>query len=535
MYTPLPQVMLNESSSPNLTELLTYRFEFMPAVQGSPLQTIVLQLRNNGYLSTEFHAHLPNEKKLELEAWCDEEQPSEELNRLVCIIEELKLFTFTPHHAVLQPGETCTVTISYAHSSLKYSGQHNLPILMQLSQGKQFYIDLVGRTLPPPHPVTSTAQSRSKPNTSHLSLHSAAAPGSATSGVNSQLTRQGAGPSPYAHLPDFLLEVNAEHGSIIRLAPVPIGLSPTLAPLQRIELINVSGVNIAYELDMRSLDQLIEENYHCPIVRIANPTGTVAPNSSVFLEVFFYPLECKNYEFPLKVKYISSHYPTMGEKGFSFAEIGVSTQASSMVTRKTPAQASRSMHSRPVQFSPSGLVGSTVAVAPPSPQFLELLVQVPGYDPRDPKPLRLECSYQGGVAPVCPLLTLPTQKLTLSEDLLDFRVIPQLCTARRITVLQNTSTTAAFEFVVDESSCVLCVDGLLSVRPLFGRIEPGESVVLEFAFAAYCQSLAFSERVKVMVRELVKGAGPKRSAAREALLKKIANKKVLYFILLGVQ
>jgi hypothetical protein len=166
-----------------------------------------------------------------------------------------------------------------------------------------------------------------------------------------------------------------------------------------------------------------------------------------------------------------------------------------------------------------------------APQFLELQVQIPAYDPRDKKPVRLESHYQGGMPPRNPLLTLPTQKLTLSEDLLDFRVVPQLCTAKRITVLRNTSTTAAFEFVVDESSCNLCVDGLLSVRPLFGKIEPQESIVLEFSFAAYSQSMAFNERIKLMVRELIKGAGKQKSAAREALLKKIANKKVCAQIL----
>jgi hypothetical protein len=526
------QVLLNESSSPNLTELLSYKFEFMPAVQGSPMQTIVLQLRNNGYLTTEFHAHLPNEKKLELEAWCDEEEPSEELNRLVCIIEELRLFTITPQRAVLQPGEACTLTVSYAHTSLKYSGLHNLPVLVQLTQGKQFYIDLTGRTLPAPHVGSPQRQPGLKPNTtmSHNSLHSAASgPGSAltTAQQSRQATAAAAQPS-YAHIPDFLLIVNTEQGNIVRLAPVPIGLSPPLAPLQRIELVNVSGVAVNYEVDSLSLDQLIEDNFHCPIVRVVNPVGTVPAQSSVYLEIHFYPLECKNYEFPLKIKYISA--PQL-DKAFSFGDIGgAPTTASSVNTRKNAGTAASSRKDvRSAQFSPSlqggsGAVSTAAAVA--APQFLELQIQVPGYDPRTDKPVRLESYYQGGLPPKCPLLTLPSQRLTLSEDLLDFRVVPQLCSARRITVLRNTSSTAAFEFVVDESSCNLCVDGLLSVRPLFGKLEPQDCVVLEFTFTGYSQSLAFNERIKLMVRELIKGAANKKSGMREALLKKIANKKV---------
>lgn len=514
---------LNESSSPNLTELLTYRFEFMPAVQSSPVQTLTLQLRNNGYLTTEFHAHLPNEKKLELEAWCDEEQPSEELNRLICIIEELKLFTFTPSHAVLQPGETCTLTVSYRHSSLKYDGLHNLPVHIQLSQGKQFYIDLIGRTLPPPHPVTTANRAKPNTSTSHYSLHSAvSAPGTQGSATTPAATRQGGVPPSIAHIPDFLLVVNADQGSLIRLSPVPMGLSAALAPLQRIELINVSGVNITYDVESLSIEQLIEENFHTQVVRIVNPSGYIAAMSSVYLEVHFFPLENKIYDFPLRIKYTAAFGGPGMEKNYSIGEIVTSAASSTVIAPARKGVAASRGNMRSAGTAP----GSTAATAPALPQFLNLQIQAPAYDPRDAKPVLLESLYPGGVPPVQPLLTLPAQKLTLSEDLLDFKIVPQLCTAKRITMLHNTSTTAAFEYVIDESSCILCVDGLLSVRPLFGKIEPQESVVLEFTFAAYAQSMAFNEGIKIMVREVIKGAANKKSGMREALMKKIANKKV---------
>ena len=523
---------------------MTYKFEFMPAVQHSPVQTVVLQLRNNGYLTTEFHAHLPNEKKLELEAWCDEEEPSEELNRLVCIIEELKLFTFTPNHAVLKPGESCTLTISYKHSSLKYNGLHNLPIQIQLSQGKQFYIDLVGRTLPPPHPLTApSAKGKPTTSTSHHSLHSAhTAPGTAASTANSG-TRQGTAlvPASIAHIPDFLLVVNAEQGSLVRLLPVPLGLSAALAPLQRIELINVSSVGVSYEVESLSLDQLEEENFHTPIVRIVNPVGYVSAQSSTFLEVHFFPLENKLYEFPLKIKYTNAYTPVLGMDGkaFPFGEGGLSSPNSIVVnsnthTNLTTPSVNTTRGKNGVASARGGrncLIGSakTTPTASFPPQYLELSIQAPAYDPRDPKPVLLESLYPGGLAPAKPILTLPAQKLALSEDLLDFHIVPQLCTAKRITILRNNSSTAAFEFVVDEGSCILCLDGLLSIRPLFGKIEPGESIVLEFSFAAYAQAMAFSERIKIMVREIVKNSVNKKSGMREALMKKIANKKVPFF------
>jgi hypothetical protein len=539
------QVSLNESSSPNLTELLNYKFEFMPAVIHSPVQTIVLKFRNNGYLTTAFHVHFPNEKKLELEVWCDEEEPSEELNRLICIIEELKLFTFEPHSAVLQPGETCNVTVSYKHNSLKYNGLHNLPLLVQLSQGKQFYVDLIGRTLPVPH--ASNAGNRRKSNFTSVSYNSlpsavSAPPGTAASAKQSNISNNAiAAAAAIAHIPDFLLVVASEPGAIVRLSPVPVGLSISQAPLQRIELINVSGVNISYEVESQSLDQLCEDNFRTPIMRVANPTGTVPALGSCFLEVRFFALEAKVYEFPLRIKYMHAYVaPSAFERSpGNFSESGLITSNSFAVNsnnnaRKGTAQShggrsGAGSNLRSGMYSPGTSGANTAAAAPagpPPPAFLELHMQAIGYDPREPKPVRLESHYQGGLPPRSPLLTLPSQKLILSEDLLQFEVVPQLCTARRMTVLRNTSTSAPFEFVVDESSCILCVDGLLSIKPLFGRIEPQEIVVLEFTFTAYAQAMAFDERVKIMVREVIKGTANKKSGMRDALLKKIANRKV---------
>jgi hypothetical protein len=141
------EIALNHSSSPDLGRLRVYNFEFLPQVLNSPAQAATIRLRNHGYLPTTFHFHLPNEKQLELENWCDEEDPSEELNRLICIIEELKLFSVEPKEKTLLPGEVCELRLTYRHSSLKYNGLHNIPILVKIAQGKQFYINLKGQTL----------------------------------------------------------------------------------------------------------------------------------------------------------------------------------------------------------------------------------------------------------------------------------------------------------------------------------------------------------------------------------------------------
>ena len=106
--------------------------------------------------------HLPNEKQLDLEAWCDEDDPTPELNQIICIIEELQCFSIEPKKAVLEPGESCIITCTYSHTSLKYGGIHKIPIYFVVDQGKQFYIDLCGRTLPMP-PTTSNKKAKSAP------------------------------------------------------------------------------------------------------------------------------------------------------------------------------------------------------------------------------------------------------------------------------------------------------------------------------------------------------------------------------------
>ena len=40
----------------------------------------------------------------------------------------------------------------------------------------------------------------------------------------------------------------------------------------------------------------------------------------------------------------------------------------------------------------------------------------------------------------------------------------------RVLMLKNSSASnAVVEFIVDESTCVLCMDGLLSVQPSYGK------------------------------------------------------------------
>jgi len=69
-----------------------------------------------------------------------------------------------------------------------------------------------------------------------------------------------------------------------------------------VELTNVSSVDIAYEVDIKPLANLKEDNYGQPLLRLANPRGTVPALSTATLDWYFYPLEVKTYDVELEVR-----------------------------------------------------------------------------------------------------------------------------------------------------------------------------------------------------------------------------------------
>lgn len=508
---------------------MSYKFEFSPATIGSPKQTIFVQLRNNGYLPTELRIHLPNEKQLDLEAWCDEEEPSAEQNRLICIIEELKLFSIEPRHATLLPGACCTMTITYQHSSLKYLGEHNLPLRVFLSQGKQFVIDLVGRTIPTPHYQQSSNGFNRQKSSTTLNSSSATSfnsiPSSQQNNNKDNNNLKDKSKQSYADLSDYLLLVGAEPGLIYRLSSVPIGLTPPLAPLQRIELINVSGQSVQYQVDLSYIDKAVEDNFNLPIIRVVNPSGRVPAWSSTYLECHFYPLEVKLYEFTLSIKYNADAMVMVGSSSSSAMLLRQQTGLSTSSSAGTMVGA--------LQKRTSNANPTAAASAAQSFQYLTLTLIAEGYDPRLPKPVLKESKYPGGLPPSMPLLQMPSQKITLSHDLLDFTVVPQHCTARCITVLRNTSPTTTCDYCVEEMSCDLLLDGLLSAIPMAGRIGPLQCAVIEFSFRALCSPMSFQDRCKIIIRDIIKGGSKKQSSMKEALLKKI-SKRVSYTFTLAL-
>lgn len=125
-----------------------YHFNFTPKPQYSSTERISIQIRNHGSLPAHFHIHYPDEQELELEPWVEEEELTTEKIMQTAIIQKIKCFTISPLKRVLQPNETCILTLTYSYESLKYDGIHRLPLDVIIDQGKAFVIELLGTTIP---------------------------------------------------------------------------------------------------------------------------------------------------------------------------------------------------------------------------------------------------------------------------------------------------------------------------------------------------------------------------------------------------
>ena len=456
------EVHFNQLSSPDMTKLKRYPFIFTPDILGAPKNVVTLLLHNNGFLPTSFRLHMPNEKELDLEPWCDEDELSEEILTQINILEEIKCFLIEPRRGILQPGESLPITFAYSYTSLRYGGIHKLPILLKVHQGKQLWIDILGRTL---GATSSTSFPNELPPVSILS--DASAP-------TTVLLFPCTGPD-----------------NTYTLAPIPIGLRKPDVPIQRIEIVNVSSVEITYEVDTATVRHLSHANLGMNILSIVNPKGDIPPRSSVFLEWIFNPLESKSYEIPLIIRYYKA---------------GMNVPLKQI--KATTSRAKQNI-----------LLNA---------QFLELILKATGYDPRlgiTVPPTNI--TFSGSSPLQNQMIKYKNSIAELSTDILDFNIIPQCCKASRMLILRNISSTSQVEFIVEDSMILSKEAELLQVTPLSGRLSPGEHVVIHVTVYAIVSPVVFNDRLKISVREVIKAAKANNNSLRQAkILDRIKSLKV---------
>ena len=137
-----------------------------------------------------------------------------------------------------------TLKVTYRYSSLEFEGKHELPILLRVFQGKQFWIKCIGRTL-----------------------------GKATPCI-----------------------VPRTKSGLTELFPVALGTRTHEAPLQLTELMNVSAVPVTYKIDMGAISRFNEtQGFGLTLLQLENPSGTIDRYKSIMLRWRFMPLEVKDY------------------------------------------------------------------------------------------------------------------------------------------------------------------------------------------------------------------------------------------------
>ena len=442
--------------------LRKYEFRFTPKAQYSPPETVFIQIRNHGSLPASFHLHYPNEQELDLEPWVEEENPSDAKLMESAIINKLKCFSVSPMRAMLAPNETCVLVMKYSHESMKYNGNHKLAIRVVIDQGRKFVIELIGRTLP----VDKSYNPRR----------------AATLGRTISL--------------DHVLVVPfAEQNNDCYLQPVPIGLSSTLAPEQHIELVNVSEVEVAYEIDIQAMDySLLNMSHGQNISVIDNPKGTIKGLSTLKVKWRFYPLEATLYEFPLLIRYLPHCNLKVQEKQQEQNPVGHLTRRRSFMGSIT---ATSSVSTPALSTQTFAAMGATT---------IKLNMKCLGYDPRRtyrPRNLPYDANYVGGLAPNAPLIDLPALDFPaqISADLIDFGIIPIGSYTNSLIVLRNRiSSHLKFKVIEPDERSIF---EMLIFSPAEGIIPPNSPILINIRCNSSESPKIFYDRVKISVCEII--------------------------------
>ncbi|CAB1120454.1 unnamed protein product [Ectocarpus sp. CCAP 1310/34] len=195
------------------------------------------------------------------------------------IIDRLKAFSLTPDPGTVvevSAGEGRPLVISYSADSLSYGGVHDLPVLVSIKEGRHFWLDLKGTTVPPQ--------------------------------------------SPMLHVPTGLQRSYV-------LEPVAIGTPLSEAPLQTTELLNVGEAAVSYKVDSSGIKRANNSQGHgmpvrtswsvvsVKVFRLEEKTGSIAGGGSAFLRWRFLPLEAKEYVLRVTVRTVErqQHDERFGE------------------------------------------------------------------------------------------------------------------------------------------------------------------------------------------------------------------------------
>ncbi len=538
----------NSKSSPDLSLYNKYSFMFTPNTIGNPAQFIYLKLENNGFLTSSFSTIWPNDKKLNLESWCDEDEPSAELNQIIDIIEKLNCFTFEPKHGILEPGESVTLKLSYNYSHLKYDGIHKVPVIVKVDCGRIFMLELIGQTLSFPLPPKSLQLQHKESN---INRSSVSYRNSTVSNVRNKVLnvvrsvnklRSSLSDDNEVHKGStFLLIGPTGTDGVYRGTPVPIGIPSNEAIRQQVEITNVSAQNVEYTVNMKEFEAFNESNYGLHIITITNPVGVINAKSSIFLDVYFCPIQAKLYEFELNIEYkpviekIQSnglsevgnnrYDPSVSIESHLYSGIGIgigkensimSINQNSILGEDSVAILDNASFIGSIQPEKSNKIiknmfsrgrnsiSSEFAVLPQQLRFALILI---GYDPMEGIPAAPTNTY-----PLNRSITLMEQLLTISNDNIDFGIIPIRSVGHQLAILRNNSPSSVV-IDIELKGCSLFTDGFLTVTPLHAKLNWREHCVIDIKIGGNARPCMFHDKIIIVSREIIPNARGSRRAA----------------------
>ncbi|MEW5306910.1 MAG: hypothetical protein WDW36_009343 [Sanguina aurantia] len=233
--------------------------------QGAESVAVSLELSNTGgsVLPAAWELSSFDDPDVEQENWVEPSRPLDDAEVARDFITQHRLFDVRPRRGVLLPGDSASVTFTYRP---EFSGAHELPMFLHISDGKRLRVQLTAETVPQQAGTAATAESGE-----------AAPP-----------------PPPKQQL----LLLHSDRTFVFDA--VPIG--EEAPPLQLFCLRNAGPGSLTYAIDLRPLAAMREANWGCEVVSLeSEPQGEIPPYGMAPLNWRFAPLGATAYSVVLNV------------------------------------------------------------------------------------------------------------------------------------------------------------------------------------------------------------------------------------------
>eukprot|EP00357_Protocruzia_adherens_P031746 CAMPEP_0115013128 /NCGR_PEP_ID=MMETSP0216-20121206/25201_1 /TAXON_ID=223996 /ORGANISM="Protocruzia adherens, Strain Boccale" /LENGTH=1245 /DNA_ID=CAMNT_0002382423 /DNA_START=124 /DNA_END=3861 /DNA_ORIENTATION=+ len=340
---------------------------------------LTVTMKNVGGVDCGWHYKLPSDSEVDVEPWADPGDPTPEYAFEKHVLNR-HIFEIQPREGWLKAGENCNVEVYYNPIEV---AKHNLNVIFELTNGKPVVFNLVGETLPNKH--------------GHIEIR------------------------------DHIFTFNS----------LPIGQS--VAVTQPLELRNVGGSKVTYEIDTDVIDEFNGKSSEMAVFSIQNPTGVLLSGDVQYLYCLFKPIETKAYCLDIPMKVIDSD--------------GVR-------------------------------------------QNLLLTLMGEGYHPLTDKPKDVKADIYKQL-PSARADATDGSQVSLSLEEVDFAEVDETRPSRRIVVLSNMSKVDTFRFEFKKTG-LICGDEL-NMDPIVGEVAPSSHLNINLTLKAARIPTSFQGEIECQI------------------------------------